>query len=245
MMLSHQFFSKLFGFLAAPVMRGWFATLDCKAVYHNEVIEPAFGLDHQRRIFLFWHEHLLLPLSLWGNCEITMLLSQHNDASLVATLAHQFGYDCVRGSSGRGSVRAIREMLMAGTGRHLTITPDGPRGPRRQMAPGAVFLAAKLQLPIVLLGVGFERPYRFNSWDKFAIPKIGSRVRIILSDDHWVPASLDKESLEAHRLHLENELTSLTNEATLWAESGRTMFGEKPKLVGPKCSMLYNAAPSS
>ena len=43
---------------------------------------------------------------------------------------------------------------------HLTITPDGPRGPRRQLAPGAIYLASKLGLPLVVMGYGYDRPWR-------------------------------------------------------------------------------------
>lgn len=243
MKITHPLFWKAIGFYAAPALRGYLSSLDVKAVHHNVCIDPVVTYDHQKRIYLFWHEHLLLPLSLWGNCNVTMLLSQHNDASMVAQLAYQFGYDCVRGSSGRGSIRALREMLAAGLGKHLTITPDGPRGPRRQMAPGAVFLASKLQLPIVLIGVGFDKPYRANSWDKFAIPRLGSRVRIIFSDEYKIPASLDKESLEAYRQKLEDDLTSLTDEASAWAESQRAAIGETTKLPGPKISLLHYAFP--
>ena len=54
---------------------------------------------------------------------------------------------------------------------NLTITPDGPRGPRRQLAQGPVYLASKLGMPIVAMGFGYDRPWRFNSWDRFAIPR--------------------------------------------------------------------------
>ena len=59
---------------------------------------------------------------------------------------------------------------------HLTITPDGPRGPRRHMAPGPIYLASKLGLPLVLMGYAYDRPWRLHSWDRFAIPRPGSRA---------------------------------------------------------------------
>ena len=54
---------------------------------------------------------------------------------------------------------------------HLTITPDGPHGPRRRMAPGPIYLASKLGLPLVLMGYAYDRPWRLPSWDRFAVPR--------------------------------------------------------------------------
>src|SRR5207245_444117 len=42
----------------------------------------------------------------------------------------------------------------------LIVTPDGPRGPRRLMAEGPIFLASRLQMPIVCMGFAFDRPWR-------------------------------------------------------------------------------------
>ena len=41
------------------------------------------------------------------------------------------------------------------------------------MQPGLVYLASRLGLPIVPVGFGLERPYRANSWDRFAVPRPG------------------------------------------------------------------------
>ena len=57
------------------------------------------------------------------------------------------------GASRRGSCSDQGELT------HLAITPDGPRGPRRTLAQGAVYLASKLQMPLVALGIGFDRPW--------------------------------------------------------------------------------------
>ena len=59
----------------------------------------------------------------------------------LADFADRLGYLAVQGSSSRGGVRAligaIRVLRAGGT---VGFTPDGPRGPRRELKPG--FLAA-------------------------------------------------------------------------------------------------------
>ena len=106
-----------------------------------------------------------------------MLLSRHRDAEILSHVAYHFGFDFVRGSTNRGGAAALRELLAKSRQMHLTITPDGPRGPRRRMAPGPIYLASKLGLPLVLMGYGYDRPWRLRSWDRFAIPRPCSRAR--------------------------------------------------------------------
>jgi lysophospholipid acyltransferase (LPLAT)-like uncharacterized protein len=73
---------------------------------------------------------------------------------------------------------------------HLIITPDGPRGPRRQLEEGAIYLAARLAMPIVCMGFAFDRPWRLNSWDQFAIPRPFSRARAVISSYLEIPSTL-------------------------------------------------------
>ena len=54
--------------------------------------------------------------------------------------------------------------------RHLAVTPDGPRGPRRVVQPGVVYLASRTGMRIVPIGVGHRRPWRMKSWDSFRDP---------------------------------------------------------------------------
>jgi lysophospholipid acyltransferase (LPLAT)-like uncharacterized protein len=123
------------------------------------------------RIYVFWHEYILLPLHMRGHCKLTMLLSKHRDADILFRLAHHMGFECVRGSSYRGGAAALMELSRVGKQMHMAITPDGPRGPRRALAQGAVYLASVMGLPIVPMGLGYDRPWRLKSWDRFAVPR--------------------------------------------------------------------------
>ena len=71
-------------------------------------------------------------------------------------VAHFMGHECVRGSTYRGGAAALAELARKGRDMHIAITPDGPRGPRRQLAQGPIFLASRLGLPIVALGFGIS-----------------------------------------------------------------------------------------
>lgn len=219
------FVMDLVGHLATTGIRAWMSTLDYRAVFYDRTIDPALGFDRSR-IFVFWHENILLPLHLRGNCNLAMLLSQHGDADVLARVAHNFGFDCVRGSTYRGAARAILELTERSVRQHLTITPDGPRGPRRQMAQGPIYLASRLQLPLVVMGFGYDRPWRAKSWDRFAVPRPFSRARAIIGPPMMLPPSLDRAGLEHCRLRAERLLNCLTSEAEAWAAAGTSKAGE-------------------
>jgi lysophospholipid acyltransferase (LPLAT)-like uncharacterized protein len=156
-----------------------------------------------------------------------MLLSKHRDADILYRLAYHMGFDCVRGSTYSGAAEALLELSRRGRHMHLTITPDGPRGPRRRLAQGPVFLASRLQLPIVPIGFGADRPWRARSWDRFAVPRPGSRARGVVGPEVMIPPNLDRAALELARQGVEGLLNDLTHEAETWAESGERRLGAR------------------
>ena len=189
---------------------------------------------------MFWHEHILCPLFFRRHCPVTMLLSQHGDAELVSQAAQFVGMKCIRGSSSHGSITAIKQFIQLQDHDILAFTPDGPQGPYRHLAPGAIFLASKLQLPIVLLGVGYDRCWRMSSWDQFAVPYPFSRGRIISSPMFPIPHRLSRSDLDHYRQKMETLLTQLTDEAEAWAISGEPLKGESIVCMGPKSSIMYH-----
>ncbi|MFN6137460.1 MAG: hypothetical protein ACK480_03000, partial [Planctomycetota bacterium] len=91
---------------------------------------------------------------------------------------------------------------------------------RRVLSPGCIQLSSLLQLPIIPVGVGYHRPYRAPTWDRFAIPRPGSRARLILGSRLIVPRKLDESGIEEHRKWVENAVHRLTYEAECWALDG-------------------------
>ncbi len=219
------FMTKLGGLVVAKGIRAWMSTLDYRAVFYDQSVDPLRGEGGQR-IYIFWHENILLPLYLRGRCNLAMLLSQHPDAEILAHVAYHMGFDCVRGSTYHGGAKAIWELLERSRDQHLTITPDGPRGPRRQLAQGPIYLASKLQLPLVVMGFGYDRPWRANSWDRFAMPRPFTRGRAILGPPLMLPRDLDREGMETCRVRVERLLNNLTCEAEAWAADGTRKAGE-------------------
>ena len=212
---------------AAGGLRAWMNTLDYQGLFYDPTADPLYAAT-KTRIYVFWHEYILVPLYMRGHCDLTMLLSRHRDADILYRLAYHMGFECVRGSTYGGATAALLELAREGKKKHLTITPDGPRGPRRVLAQGPIYLASRLGLPIVPMGIGIDRPWRLRSWDRFAIPRPGSRARAITGGEIQIPPNLDREGLELYRQHVERLLNNLGDAAEQWAVSGTPRVGAVP-----------------
>lgn len=223
MALQHRWLTRLGGFALHETIRHWLDTLDLRVAYHDARLDPAHPDNDQAGIYIFWHEYISFPLYLRPYCNIAMLLSKHRDAEWLAHTAQMMGFDTVRGSSQRGGATALMELLEKSKSMHLAITPDGPRGPRRRLAPGAIYLASRLGLPLIPMGFGFDRPRRANTWDKFAIPRLFSRGCGLMGAALTIPPKLSKEEIEHHRQRVERYLNQITTAAEQWAASGQRL----------------------
>lgn len=202
--------------------------LNYRICHYDRSVDPARPEYNEHVIFCFWHEYICSILPRWGHSPLTVLCSQHRDGEWVNQIAVSLGLNIARGSSTRGGSSAIRLMKKNSKFSSLAVTPDGPRGPRREMAMGPVYLASLLGLPLVPVGVGISNPYRLRTWDKFAIPRYNSRVRVIFGPKVFLPPKLRKERLESCRLGTEKLLNDLTVQAQIWADSNQSMAGETP-----------------
>jgi len=211
----------LVGYLAAAlalVIRLWVGTLRVRKL-------SADGREHptdprqQRYIYIFWHEGLLAPLT--THAKVRVLISQHTDGELIAQICRRLGIGVIRGSTARGGSQALMEMIRSSGEDHLGITPDGPRGPRRELKPGAVMVASQSGLPIVPVGIAFVRAWRAGSWDRFALPLPFSTLIGVMGEPIEVPADLDRGGLKHWTRHVEEQMGALTEAAENWADRVR------------------------
>ena len=114
--------------------------------------------EGKRVIIAFWHaRQLMMPLTYRGTLA-HILISQHQDGEIIARIVERFGFRAVRGSSTRGGVGALRELIRLGrSGVDLVVTPDGPNGPAHVVKMGVIQLAWASNLPIVPLAFGCSK----------------------------------------------------------------------------------------
>jgi hypothetical protein len=112
---------------------------------------------------------------------------------------------------------------------NLAITPDGPRGPRRQLAAGCIYASSRLGIPLVPIGLGYDRPWRSRrAWDQFAVPRPYSRARALVGPMVQIPLDVDRQGVERYRLRVERMLNVFTVRAEEWAASGTRYLDQYP-----------------
>ena len=210
MRLSQRLKFWLVGRLGSLIVRLLIATLRVKVI-GSKLPER---IDGRAFVLCFWHSQLLAFSYLYRNMDIHVLASSHRDGEYIVRVTQYLGYGAVRGSSTRGGVRLLGEALDAlRRGIDIAVTPDGPRGPRQQFKPGAVFLARESGCPIVLGACVPEKAWRLKSWDRFIIPKPFSRAVLVVSEPIIVPPGLEDQAMEAKRAELEAALNELCEKA--------------------------------
>src|SRR5688572_32967129 len=136
---------------------------------------------------VFWHQHLLLCARFMCASKIKgmkpgFMISPSVDGQAPTMLAQLYGAHVVRGSGSYTGVRAVRGVHQAIVKELIspTITPDGPRGPRFVMKPGAVFTAQMTGKPVVPVAYAAKPAWMLKTWDKFIIPSPFARICIAI-----------------------------------------------------------------
>ena len=167
-------------------------------------------------IFVFWHGRLLgLPIML-RKTPISVLVSHSRDGRIISKIGRDFGIETIWGSGSKNSLSGYREMRRhLSAGKHIGITPDGPRGPARKAALGAIALARASGIPLVPMSWSSKKMKKFNSWDHIAMPKpFGRGVRIYGAPIHIAKDANDAEQATSCRA-LEDAINAVTAEADM------------------------------
>lgn len=162
-------------------------------------------------IFAIWHCKQAFLIYTHRGRKICALVSMSKDGEYIARVLARAGLTAVRGSTSRGGTRALLGLLdKLEEGFCPVITPDGPRGPRRTVQQGVIFLAQKTGLPIVPLACGNSRKIVFNSWDRFELPLPFARASVVEGEPITIAPD---ESFEAAARRVKTALDLATDTA--------------------------------
>jgi len=116
-------------------------------------------------VHAFFHDQLLMMTYAYVGApygrRLAVLSSRHRDGEYVARTLERFGHLMVRGSTGRGGIGGLKEMIRhLRAGRDAAFATDGPRGPRHVVQIGVVEAARLGGAPIVpvAFGAGKKKP---------------------------------------------------------------------------------------
>jgi len=153
-------------------------TLLIRLIYHTS--KKRFHLPQnvpdEPVVFAFWHGDLLMMPYLYYRFRkiphANVLISDHFDGRIIARIMRHFRLGTIHGSTNRNAAKVlIAAMRSLKEGYDIGITPDGPRGPRHEVADGIVVMAQKTGAKVIVYSCVPSRCWRLGSWDRFAIPK--------------------------------------------------------------------------
>jgi lysophospholipid acyltransferase (LPLAT)-like uncharacterized protein len=177
-------------------------------------------------IAAFWHETLPLMPALWLNVRrrgptprMHVMVSRHRDGRFIGAVVRHLNMQTVHGSSARaggatqrdkGGAAAARLQLAAlAAGEHVAITPDGPRGPRRQAAPGVAQIAALSGRVVLPLAAQTTRRRELPSWDRMRVPLPFGRGVLVCG----APIAVPQQGWQAALPRIEAALTEAVSRA--------------------------------
>lgn len=198
--------------LAAWLMRSLSRLL--RTVHVGRAYPERCWAKGERIIVAFWHGRLLMMPFVYPGKPGAILISRHRDGEYMSRIAALLGFEVIRGSTTRGGVRAVKQMIRAVKGTlNLVMTPDGPRGPRAKVKSGIIEMARLTGAPIVPVSFSASRRRFLKSWDAFLVPVPLSRAVYIWGEPMYVPRTATSDEVAQHQETLEARLNLLTMKA--------------------------------
>ncbi len=162
-------------------------------------------------IYCFWHNQILFASHFWRFRNIVVITSQHFDGEAIAGIIRRLGYGSARGSSRRGSVKALLELKRCiEQGKDVAFTADGPTGPAYQVKAGPAWLSRQTGAAILPFHIEPKEFWSLNSWDGFRIPKPFSRALVKIGQPLRISPEQDEES---GRALVQSELDRIRRES--------------------------------
>ena len=135
-------------------------------------------VPHPHGIIGVWHEDLLACTKFFSHKNIHVLISSSSDGDISANACLKLGYKITRGSSSNNSISVRHLLTSLKNGGSVGMALDGPRGPRKQIKEGNLWLRSQSQLPLFIMDIQYTRFIQLKSWDKFKIPLPFTKVII-------------------------------------------------------------------
>lgn len=163
-------------------------------------------------IFTFWHQRQVFFTYTHRGEPAHVLVSRSKDGEMIAQTMRLSRIGAVRGSSSRRAAGAARELTaILDRGEAVGITPDGPKGPAREVKPGVLYLAQKTGAMILPISNAVSNSLEFKkAWDRFHVPLPFSRAAVVYGEPIAVA---EGDDLEQKARVLKARLDAITEEA--------------------------------
>lgn len=170
--------------------------------------------DFAGKIICGWHGRTFAFANFWRNRDFWVIISHSRDGEMQKHIFERFGFQIIRGSTGRGGekalVQAIRVLKKGGT---MAMTPDGPRGPSGKVQDGVMVMAQKSGAALLPGAFSCRPRFQAGSWDRYMVPYPFAKGIVLFAEPIYVPKDASPEVVEELRLKLEMEMNRLEREA--------------------------------
>ena len=215
--------------LMAFFSRCLFLTVRVRVIQAVPGFSPHHEPDEQHcSLFCVWHDAILASAFCGKTVNVAALVSQHYDGTVMADVLDAIGIQPIRGSSSRGGAAAVRQMFSLAERKHIVIATDGPRGPRRVVKDGIVYLASHSGRPIVPTAFASTWAWKPKGrWTDLVVPLPLSQGFVLGGEPIRIPEGLTPQQLAPYRELLQQAMDELQSKAE------RLARGEEVDLSAP------------
>lgn len=207
MKIRNRFLSAVVEWTAVRLIRLLFFTCR-KVVVAEEPNTCAYEeTGEERFLYCVWHDQVVMTLFMKRPVRMAGLASGHRDGGYVTAAMRAQRIASVRGSSSKRAAGALRALIDVSKTHHIAITPDGPRGPRREMKSGIVYLAAQTGNPICAAAYTARRLWRIRgNWTDMILPRPFTTLYLYIGRRVAVPPDADREALDEFTRQIADEM---------------------------------------
>lgn len=186
--------------------------------------------------YSIWHDSLLVCIFITRRPKMIALVGAHRDGSYVSQVLKAVGIRPIRGSSSKGGAKAIVEILERAEGHDVAMTPDGPRGPRREMKSGCAFISGHTGQPVLATSFTCTNAWHIKgSWTTLMVPKPFSTIYCLSGNPIAVPRNASRGQIELLTQQIQAEMDRVN------ALGERLASGEKFDVQGQLSQQILRA----
>ena len=178
----------------------------------KEIVDEMIESSHPF-IICAWHNDIYFSTWLLKEMNLTALISSSRDGEYINQVLSGFGFRAVRGSSTRGGIGAMKNLVRClKEGHSIAITPDGPQGPIHKVQEGIIALAKMTGAPIIPWRYEGNSCWNLNSWDNHKIPKPFSIISSVFGQPFYIPKTASNSDFGKYCQQLEMLMNDLIPE---------------------------------
>ncbi|WP_437186976.1 lysophospholipid acyltransferase family protein [Planctomicrobium sp. SH668] len=205
---------RLISRVIAFLCRCLYSTCRIRVIEGAPQTSPYAPSGDNRYVYCTWHDGILNSLFCGPVHHCAALTSRHADGEYVAEVMNAVGIHPVRGSNGNGGAAAAKQLIDAARDYHIVVTTDGPRGPRRTVKPGIIFLASQTGRPIVPVACSAKKAwYPKGRWTDLLVPRPFTRVYVLGGEPMHIPADVRRDQLNGFCKDLQSRMDLLQERA--------------------------------